>query len=962
MTRHNPADYSIIGIGASASGLEALENLFRGMEPSPKISFVVVQHLSPDYKSMMVELLSKHTNIPIQQATHEMKVLPGNIYLIPPKKNITIENGFLNLADIQHTPGNLNLPIDNFLITLAQDQGDKAIAIILSGTGSDGTRGIRKIKERGGMVIVQEENEAKFDGMPRSAIATGLVDFILPVDKMATTLLRFVDHPLTVREIEPLRIGDEDHYDSILSQIKKVSGVDFSFYKSATVTRRISRRMSLNQIDKLSEYTEYIEKNPKEIEILQRELLIGVTNFFRDIEAFTIIEEKTLPKLFKNKQKRDQVRIWVTACSTGEEAYSLAILVKEYMKKNNIWFDVKIFATDVDPFALKTAGTGSYTDSIAADISEERLKNYFIKKGNIYQISPEIREMVIFAPQNLIKDPPFSRIDLISCRNFMIYVQPETQKKIIQMFHFSLITNGVLFLGSSESLGDLSGYFEEIDAKWKIFLTKPGNLNYSLNPISPENGGLSYKNIYSNSISSKSQKNDKTLDKLFTGILEKYLPPCAIVNETFQIMHVVGNINPFVKMQSGKVNFEITSMVDRSIKIALTTGLRKCFFDNKEVVYKNIALQEEFYKKTINLIIQPVPNDDNLNKLAVVIFEESQNQQTKLSLYDKNTESYSFDENVHQRIIELEQELEFNRENLQATIEQLETSNEELQATNEELLAANEELQSTNEELQSVNEELVTLNSEHQGKIMELTELNNDINNLLSNTDIGVVFLDDEMKIRKFTPAAQKIINLMPSDKGRPISHISHIFKESISLHEESKKVLESLIPIEKELFVSHENKIEQSFLIRFLPYRTLDKRVNGIVISIIDITELKRTDDFLRNKFKFQSDILEIMRESIITMDRNFKIKSWNLFSGSLFGYTESEVMGGNFFDLLLPNISSDKRKSITEHVNNSETYSEEREVVHKNGTNIKIYIMMDLIRNKDGDEESIIVISRPI
>jgi two-component system, chemotaxis family, CheB/CheR fusion protein len=962
MTRHNPTDYSIIGIGASAGGLEALENLFRGMEPSPKISFVVIQHLSPDYKSMMVELLSKHTNIPIQQASHEMKVLPGNIYLIPPKKNITIVNGFLNLTDIHYVPGNLNLPIDNFLISLAQDQGDKAIAIILSGTGSDGTRGIRKIKERGGLVIVQEEAEAKFDGMPRSAIATGLVDYILPVDKMATAVLRFVDHPLSGKAMEPLRIGDEDHYDSILSQIKKVSGIDFTFYKSATVTRRISRRMSLNQIDKLSDYTEYIDNNQNEIEILQRELLIGVTNFFRDPEAFTIIEEIALPELFANKQKRDQVRIWVTACSTGEEAYSLAILVKEYMKKNNIWFDVKIFATDVDPFALKTAGTGNYTDSIAADVSEDRLKNYFIKKGNVYQISPEIREMVIFAPQNLIKDPPFSRIDFISCRNFMIYVQPETQKKIIQMFHFSLVTNGVLFLGSSESLGDLSGHFEELDTKWKIFRTKPGNLNYSSNPITSDNGGLSYKNIYANSISSKTQKNDKTLDKLFTGILEKYLPPCAIVNEAFQIMHVVGNINPFVKMQSGKVNFEITSMVDRSIKIALTTGLRKCFFDNKEVVYKNISLQEDFYKKTINLIIQPVPNEDSLNKLAVVIFEEAQNQQTKLSLYDNEVENYNFDENVHQRIIELEQELDFNKENLQATIEQLETSNEELQATNEELLAANEELQSTNEELQSVNEELVTLNSEHQGKIMELTELNNDVNNLLSNTDIGVVFLDNEMRIRKFTPAAQKIINLMPSDKGRPISHISHIFKESISLHEESTKVLESLIPIERELLVSHEKKILQSFLIRFLPYRTLDKRVNGIVISIIDISELKKTDEFIKNKFKFQSDILDIMRESIITTDKDFNIKSWNLFSGNLFGYSESEVIGGNFFELLLPHISSDKKKTISQHINNSESYSEENEFLHKNGTNVKIYLMMDLIRNRGGDEESIIIMIRPI
>lgn len=958
MAKVDGMDFSIIGVGASAGGLEALENFFKNKRPSSKFAFVVIQHLSPDYKSMMAELLSKHTEIPIQQATHNIQVRPGNAYLIPPKQNITLKDGNLILEEIKHKPGNLNLPIDNFLISLSEEEGDKAIGIILSGTGSDGTRGIRKIKENGGLVIVQEELEAKFDGMPRSAIATGMVDYILPVEKMIQAIEKFVDHPLSIQDVEPTVLGDEDNYGIIISAIKKSSGVDFSNYKSATVTRRIARRMSLNQVESLKAYTDYIEENPREVEILQKELLIGVTNFFRDSEAFGIIENEVLPKIFSSKQKRDQIRIWVTACSTGEEAYSIAILVKEYMKRHNLYYDVKIFATDVDPFALKTAGIGTYTDSIAADVSEERLKNFFIKKSNIYKISPDIREMVIFAPQNLIKDPPFSRIDFISCRNLLIYLQQEVQQKILNIFHFSLIQGGYLFLGSSESLGELSGNFSEVNPKWKIFQAKPGSLAYSVGS-NTSGQELSYKNIYSSTISSRTSKNEKILDKLFSSILEKYLPPCAIVNESFQILHVIGDINPYIRMQSGKVNFDITVMADRNLKIALSTGLRKCFFDNKEVVYKNISVLEEYYKKNINLIIQPVRSDKLEPNLAVVIFEEAKSNFFSHQA-EKDSGDYKPDELTHQRIVELEQELEFNRENLQATIEQLETSNEELQATNEELLAANEELQSTNEELQSVNEELVTLNSEHQGKIQELTELNDDINNLLSNTDIGVIFLDEAMNIRKFTPAAQRIINLMPTDKGRPISHISHKFKEQISLFEESKKVLANLTPKEAELTSSKDDREDLYYLVRFLPYRTTENRVQGVVISFIDITELKNAESIIKERLSFKSNILETIRESIITTDSDFVIKSWNLYSESLFGYTEEEAIGKDYFTLVHPNYSSETIDNTKQVVLSSGHIARNSEFIHKNGKPVRFFTVKDLVQSIDGEEENIIIICR--
>jgi two-component system CheB/CheR fusion protein len=949
---------TIIGVGASAGGLEALENLFKNLSPSENVCFVVIQHLSPDYKSMMVELLGKHTKIPVQHASDKLQVKGGNIYLIPPKKNIRIQNKILQLEDIHHSPGSINLPIDTFFISLAEDQGDKAVAVVLSGTGSDGTRGLRKIKEKGGTVLVQEESDAKFDGMPKSAIATGLVDYVLPVDKMGKVLSDFLDHPLASKPVDSSSFEDRDSYESVMQAVQKYSGINFSLYKKATVTRRIARRMSLNQVDTLAEYMHFIDSNPREIEVLHRELLIGVTNFFRDPEAFETLKKEVIPKILEGKQKREQVRIWVSSCSTGEEAYSIAILFKEYMKENGLRTDVKIFATDVDSFALKQAGTGLYSDSIAADVSPDRLNQFFIKKGNVYQVSPEIREMVIFAPQNLLKDPPFSRIDLISCRNLLIYLQSEAQRKILYTFHFSLVPGGFLFLGSSESLGELSSYFSDVHTKWKIFKSKTDALPFNLGTISSDISTKTYKTIYSGNYGTKAIKEEKVFDRLFSKILENYLPPCVIVNEHYQILHVIGNVNPYIKMQSGKINFDITAMVDKNVKIALTTGLRKCFQENKEVLYKNISIQENLEKSYINLIIQPVNPTDLSSRMVLVIFEDVSVIQRKRH----DGEEFNLDENSARRITELEQELEFNRENLQATIEQLETSNEELQATNEELLAANEELQSTNEELQSVNEELITLNSEHQSKIMELMELNNDISNLLANTDIGVIFLDRTMNIRKFTTAAQKMINLMKNDRGRPISHISHKFSGNISLHDESTQVLETLVPIEREMSSIDENGEETYYLLRFMPYRTIDNQIQGVVISIIDISALKRAENIVMKKDRFKSDILENIRESIITVDKNYQITSWNLYSESIFGYTELDAIGKNYFRLLFPAYSNEHIAEFTREIQASEHITGHSRATLKNGNEINIYSIHDLVHDREGKQDNIIIITRLI
>lgn len=949
----------VVGIGASAGGLEALEKLFSNIEYNSNVAYVVVQHLSPDYKSMMAEILSKHTKIPIQQAINEKIVNPGNIYLIPPKKNIFLQKGKLILEDIPHNSG-LNLPIDNFLISLAEEMAENSIAIILSGTGSDGTRGIRKIKEKGGLVIVQDDREAKFDGMPKSAIATGLVDYILPVEKIGPTIQNYINKKHKLEPIEFIQETTNDFYENVLSIIKKQSGIDFSYYKPTTISRRIARRMSLNQIDKLEDYVLFLEENPREVEILHRELLIGVTNFFRDPEAFEILKEKAFPLIFSKKQKKDQVRFWVAGCSTGEEAYSISIIVKEYMRKENLKLDVKIFATDADPTALKTAGSGLYPESISADISEDRLKTFFIKKGNLYQVHPEIRELVIFAPQNLLKDPPFSRIDLICCRNLLIYLQPEAQKKILQMFHYSLIPGGILFIGPSESLGDLSNAFQEIHSKWKIYQSNTEKVSFPLaGNLASDNISFSYRKIYSDTIKRKTKQEESILDKLFSKVLEKYLPPCAVVNQNFQILQVVGNINPYVKLQSGKVDFDILNMVDKSIRIALSTGLRKCFYENKEVVYKNIILNEDLNKKFINLIIQPINLEDEDTKLAFVIFEESKNYSENQISSDEKIK-FHYDEYAHRRILELEQELDYTKQNLQATIEQLETSNEELQATNEELLAANEELQSTNEELQSVNEELITLNSEHQNKIRELTELNNDMNNLLENTEVGVIFLDENLNIRKFTPNVREVIHLLPTDKGRPLSHISHKFRESIDLHNEAQKVLTNSEKIEKELSSILKNGQVIYYLTRILPYKISENKNSGVIISLVDITEYKKLELTALEQLRTKNKILNYIQEAIITTNSEFKILSWNALAEKLFGYKEEEAIGKDYFSLLHPNYTTNEIQELKTFLRSKNHIERITDFIDKQGRKLIILSMKDIVSSPDDNETRIVIICR--
>jgi two-component system CheB/CheR fusion protein len=843
--KSSPAPYPTyyVALGASAGGLEAIESFFTHMPLDSGMGFVVVQHLSPDYKSLMVELLSKKTAMPVQRAEDGMQVMPNHVYLIPPKKNLTIFHGKLLLSEQEPHKG-INLPIDVFLRSLAEDQSEKAVAVILSGTGSDGTRGVRAVKEYGGMVMVQDEESAKFDGMPRAATATGLVDFVLPPEKMPRQLLTFAQSPYcTKTERSESLLSDEEGLTRIFAILREKCKVDFTFYKPSTVTRRIERRMTINQAGEIKEYVAYLQRHPGEAMALYRELLIGVTNFFRDQEVFDRLAENELSELLRNAGPRE-IRFWVAGCSTGEEAYSLAIQARECMEALGVSRDIKIFATDIDRDAIHYAAAGIYPESIAADVSPKLLSKYFYRKEESFQIVRTIREMVVFAPHNLIKDPPFTNISLISCRNLLIYLQPVLQRKVLEGFNFSLLPGGVLLLGTSETTGEMADYFDTLDPKFKLYRSKG-----RFKPASGLLATLSTTDTRARDLRGRyagvrralrASEEERVLERFLDSAAPDYIPLALIVNEELEILQVVGDAAGYLKLPSGKLLNDISRLAAKELAVPLTTGIQKVFRQHEELRFSNIRLADEQGGKLARIHIKPLPAKKGQEPLVAVFIGEVKKAEPVGP--GTVTTSYDLSKETEDRLRDLEQELQFSRENLQATIEELETSNEELQATNEELLASNEELQSTNEELQSTNEELFTVNSEYQSKIIELTELHHDVENLLSATQMGQLLLDENLEVRRFSKRMGEIFKLLDSDVGRPITHISHYFVDCDPL-EAIRKAQASNLPVELEVCTQDSRR----HLMRVVPYKVGPKSFSGTVVSFVDITRLKHMEASLR-------------------------------------------------------------------------------------------------------------------
>ncbi len=923
-----PSHY--VGIGASAGGLEAIEKFFMNMPENSTIAFIVIQHLSPDYKSLMVEILSKRTPMKVYRAEEGMAVNRGCIYLIPPKKNLTIFHGRLILSEQDHIRG-LNLPIDIFFRSLAEDQAEKAIGIILSGTGSDGMRGVRAIKEFGGMVMVQSEESAKFDGMPRAAISTGLSDFVLSPEEMPVQLLAFIKHPYMADITRGNKLISEDNdITKIFALIREKCKIDFTYYKPATVMRRVERRMMVNQMENLSDYVKYLTTHSGEVDTLYRELLIGVTNFFRDPHIFESLANTWLPTLLAEHKNRE-FRVWVAGGSTGEEAYSLAILIKECMETLKVSYDIKIFVTDIDRNAILFAQAGTYHESIAADIHPKYLSKYFFKKDDTFQISRTIREMVVFAQHNLIKDPPFTKIDLISCRNLLIYFQPILQRKVLEFFSFSLNPQGILLLGSSETTGEMSDYFTPLDSKSRIYQSRRP-FNKVTPTLTAENHHIfqnyrhrlsPYKTVPYGALASATRllETERVMESFLNLLSKDYVPLSLIVNEQMEVVHVLGDTEGLFKVPQGSILNDISKMAAEELSIPIFTGIQKVFRTGKELRYTNISVGKQSIndlepdsqtskilpdcqdgaasksqnlqnqKQIIKLIIKPMFAKNTAESLVVVFVEKLKPE----SVAEKKDEIlyYDLNEQAAQHISDLKQELQFTRESLQATVEELETSNEELQATNEELLASNEELQSTNEELQSTNEELHTVNIEYQNKILELTELNNDVENLLSSSHIGKLILDENLEIRRFSSHISRIFRILESDIGRPISHLTHNLKvdDLIGLVE---KVLKINIKIEQEV----ETKDSNHYLMRIIPYQTGPNHFAGAILSFIDINPVKKALFELKISEEKYRTLFETMTPGVVYQNRDGNIISVNPSAEKLLGLTFEQMLGRTSMD----------------------------------------------------------------
>ena len=815
-----------VGVGASAGGLEALQEFFKMMPEDTGMAFVVIQHLSPDYKSMMNELLARHTDMSIHVAEDGMEVTANSIYLIPPRHNLMIFHGKLYLEE-QKLKKTLNLPIDIFFRTLAVDQGKKAVAVVLSGTGSDGTLGIRSIKEAGGMIMVQDEKSAKFDGMPRSSVSTGLVDYILPPDKMAEELLNYIKHPFVQKSksLEETLPENLDTFAKITLILRDFTGVDFSYYKENTIARRLERRVSINRFQKLEDYLEFLTESDQEKGILYRELLIGVTSFFRDREAFESLRKDVLSKL----AKKDTLRIWSAGCSTGEEVYTLAMLCLEEIRKNNQDCEIKIFATDIDRHSLDVASQGFYPDSVLSDVHPELLSKYFTRVDHGYQVNEELRKVVIFATHNLLKEPPFSKLDLMVCRNLFIYFKPSMQQKILNMFYYSLNPGGYLFMGNSESLGEMSEGFTTINTKWKIYQYKEGYRP----PVTNEIQSLTTRSgekLGSWSPNGHHQK-DRQTGRIFESVVRATLPPSVVIDAQDHILQVINDMSPFFEFKTGSFSQNLFNNLPAELSVYASALVRRLRQGQRELMYENLSDMERYPGEKItmegrNILV-------NNTHYYLISFTKNPLDVKKSNPEDENMPSVQ--EDMNQRVQELEKELQVNRENLQATVEELETSNEELQSSNEELVASNEELQSTNEELQSVNEELYTVNSEYQLKIDELTQVNNDINNLLKNTEIGAIYLDRKLCIRRITPIITQLTHIRESDIGRPLAHIATL-PSYPEVMQDVEEVVEKLQSIDREIR-SEDGTV---WFARVRPYRTAYNAVEGVLITFVDISRLK--------------------------------------------------------------------------------------------------------------------------
>lgn len=860
--------FVVVGLGASAGGIQALREFFTRVPRDSGMAYVVILHMSPEYESKLAEILQVASAIPVKQIRERIKVEPNHVYVIPPNQNLAMTDGHLALTDMIGAEERRS-PVDLFFRTLAESNEDRSVSVILSGTGANGSIGMKRIKEYGGVAFAQDPGEAEYKDMPQNAIATGMVDYVLPVAEIPAKIISFREHLGSVQIPEPPEVPktDEQALRDIFTQLRVRTGHDFSNYKQATMLRRIERRLGLRELHSLPEYARFVREQPQEVHALMKDLLISVTNFFRDPESIEALNHKVIPKILESRNPDDPIRVWVAGCATGEEAYSIAMLLFEYVTDFPESTNLQIFATDLDQEAVQVAREGFYKDAEVADVSPERLRRFFTRESEGYRVRRELRETMLFAVHNIIKDPPFSHLDLVSCRNLLIYLNRTAQGRVLEILHFALNPSGYLFLGASESIDGAGDLYTVVDRDHHIFRSRA--VPARAFPVPDISFGPTLTPVTEKTLEEKRAIERLSFADLHQRLLEQYAAPSVVVNEEYEIVHLSDSAGRYLQFSGGEPSHNLLKIVRPELRLELRTALYQAVHDRINVNLMDLNLGTNQGSHKLNILVRPVLRDEDTTRgFILVLFEEGETS-TAEEFHQVPQTSEPLARRLEEELVQYKAQLRATVEQYEIQQEELRASNEELQATNEELRSAAEELETSKEELQSLNEELTTVNQELKIKIEELSLANNNFTNLINSTSIGTIFLDRSLKVRQFTPTAKETFNLIPGDIGRPLMDITNKLKDT-NLSADMEEVLHKLKTIEREVKTSDD----RSFMIRLLPYRTLDERIDGVVITMVDVTEHTRVREELRRAGELLEDRVAERTRELATANEALRIE----------------------------------------------------------------------------------------